>query len=184
MTDADRWQRVDELFHAALDRPEAERNDWLDLACGGDLELRNELASLLESDRAAADASIGAKVRHAVIELGADLRATTAGRRLGPYRLIRELGHGGMGAVDLTARDEQEDESEVAIKLVRPGLDNDFIMHRFRRERQILARLRHPNIAGLYDGGTAADGSPYIVMEYIEGSWITRYAAQHNLTIE
>jgi len=184
MTRVDRWQHVDELFHQALERPAGEREAWLDSICAGDATLRAEVASLLESDRVGAGAVIGSSVKHAVIELGAEMRSKAEGRRVGPYRLIRELGHGGMGTVYLAARDDQEYESEVAIKLVRQGLDSDFILRRFRRERQILARLHHPNIARLFDGGAAEDGSPYLVMEYIDGSWITKYAAQHNLTVE
>jgi tetratricopeptide (TPR) repeat protein len=89
-----------------------------------------------------------------------------------------------MGAVYLAARDDEHYESEVAIKLVQPGLDTDFVLRRFRRERQILARLQHPNIAKLFDGGTAEDGTPYLVMEYIAGSWITKYATEKNLSTE
>jgi serine/threonine protein kinase len=97
--------------------------------------------------------------------------------RVGAYRLVRELGRGGMGTVFLAERDDDEYHAKVAIKLVRPGMDTDFILARFRRERQTLARLQHPNISRLLDGGTTDDGLPYIVMEYIDGPWITTYAA-------
>jgi tetratricopeptide (TPR) repeat protein len=123
-------------------------------------------------------------VQRAVIEFSSRNQPDAEMRRVGPYRLIRELGRGGMGAVYLAARDDEHYESEVAIKLVQPGLDTDFILRRFRRERQILASLQHPNIAKLFDGGTADDGAPYLVMEYIQGSWITKYAAENDLSIE
>src|SRR5262249_16482780 len=158
-----------------VDRPESEREAWLNDACGDDAELRNEVQSLLDSDRLAAGAFVGSKVERAVIELGVDIQPKVAGRRIGPYRLIRELGRGGMAPVYRAARDDQQYESEVAIKVVRPGLDTDFILRRFRRERQILARLQHPNIARMFDGGTTEDGTPYFVMEYIPGLWITNY---------
>src|SRR5262249_16005769 len=184
MTDSERWRKVEEVFNQALDRPEAERDVWLRFACGDDDDLRFEVLSLLESDRAAAGSFVGSKVQRAVIQLGKEAQADVAGQRCGPYRLIPELGPGGMGAVYLAARDDEQYESEVAIKIVRPGLDTDFVLHRFRRERQILARLQHPNIARLLDGGTAADGTPYFVMEYIQGSWITNYVMEHQLTVE
>jgi len=184
MTDSDRWRKVEEIFNQAVDQPEAERDAWLRFACGDDEDLRFEVQSLLESDRAAAGAFVGSKVERAVIQLGTEIQPDVAGRRFGPYRLIRELGRGGMGAVYLAVRDDEQYESEVAIKLVRPGLDTDFILRRFRRERQILARLQHPNIARLLDGGTSSDGTPYFVMEYIQGSWITKYATEHDLTVE
>jgi tetratricopeptide (TPR) repeat protein len=184
MSDPDRWRKVEEVFYEALDHPESQRKGWLDLACGGDAALRGEVESLLASDRVAAGVLVGSSVERAVVQLGLDNLSAVEGRRFGPYRLIRELGRGGMGAVYLAARDDQQYESEVAIKVVRPGLDTDFILRRFRRERQILARLQHPNIARLLDGGTSDDGTPYIVMEYIQGSWITSYADQENLSVE
>jgi eukaryotic-like serine/threonine-protein kinase len=186
---AHRWQKLEEIFHQALEQPTAQDRDaWLEGACAGDTELRAEVLSLIASDHAAAGGFVGSKVEHAVLELHKDelqpVHQTMEGRQIGPYRLIRELGRGGMGAVYLAARDDQQYESEVAIKLVRPGLDTDFVLRRFRRERQILAHLQHPNIARLFDGGTSEDGTPYLVMEYVQGSWITKYAAQENLNIE
>ena len=184
MAESDRWRRVEEIFHQALERPDGERSSWLDSTCGDDAELRSEVASLLESDRAAAGGFVGSKVKRAVMQLHEETQPEVEGRRVGPYRLIRELGRGGMGAVYLAERNDQQYESEVAIKVVRPGLDTDFILRRFRRERQILASLQHPNIARLLDGGTADDGTPYLVMEFIRGSWITKYAEQNSLTVE
>jgi tetratricopeptide (TPR) repeat protein/tRNA A-37 threonylcarbamoyl transferase component Bud32 len=105
-------------------------------------------------------------------------------RRAGPYRLVSELGRGGMGTVFLAERDDAEYRAKVAIKLVRPGMDTEFILARFRRERQTLARLQHPNIARLLDGGTTQDGLPYIVMEYVDGPRLTDYARTHQLGIE
>jgi len=183
MTDPDRWRQVEEIFHKALELQESERGAWLEAVCGGDAALCAEVSSLLDSDRQAA-AFVGSKVERAVREFGAAVRPEIEGRRIGAYRLIRELGRGGMGAVYLAARDDEQYESDVAIKLVHPGLDTDFILRRFRRERQILASLQHPNIARLFDGGSADDGTPYLVMEYIEGTWITKYAAQKDLTVE
>jgi serine/threonine protein kinase/Tfp pilus assembly protein PilF len=104
---------------------------------------------------------------------------------IGPYRIIRRIGQGGMGAVYLAARDDDQFKKQVAIKLIKRGMDTDFVLRRFRNERQILASLDHPNVARLLDGGTTEDGRPYFVMEYIEGKPITEYADQKRLaTVE
>lgn len=105
-------------------------------------------------------------------------------RRIGAYRLIRELGRGGMGAVYLASRADDQFEKLVAIKVVVRGLDTDFAVQRFRAERQILASLDHPNIARLLDGGTTTDGRPFFVMEYIEGKPIIEYSDENKLSIE
>jgi non-specific serine/threonine protein kinase/serine/threonine-protein kinase len=105
-------------------------------------------------------------------------------RRIGAYRLIRELGRGGMGAVYLASRADDQFEKLVAIKVVVRGLDTDFAIQRFRAERQILASLDHPNIARLLDGGTTTDGRPFFVMEYIEGKPIIEYSDENKLSIE
>jgi serine/threonine protein kinase len=177
---------VEEIFHQALEQPPDQRDRWLESACADDPELRAEVSSLLESDNAARGGFVGARVRQSVRELGEAEASKFAmeGRQIGPYRLIREIGRGGMGSVYLAVRADEQYESEVAIKLVRLGLDTDFILRRFRRERQILARLEHPNISRMFDGGTTDDGIPYLVMEYIEGVWITRYAAERRLSLE
>jgi len=181
-----RWERVEEIFHLALEQPPEGRAQWLAQSCAGDPALRSEVESLLESDGAARQGFVGAKVQSAFLDLmGAEApKSAMEGRRIGAWRLVREIGRGGMGAVYLAARADQQYESSVAIKLVRPGFDTDFMLHRFRRERQILARLEHPNITRLLDGGATEEGIPYLVMEYIEGAWITRYAAEHRLSVD
>lgn len=105
------------------------------------------------------------------------------GDRIGPYRILREIGRGGMGKVYSAEREDQEFERRVAIKLISPGLHSASVAHRFRSERQILANLDHPNIAGLLDGGTAEDGRPYFVMELIEGTRIDEYCDSRRLTV-
>ena len=179
----ERWRQIEELFHQALEKPEAERVAWIHEASAGDGEIAVEVLSLLASDDAGGGNLVGSQIQQAVRALASE--PAFENRRIGPYRLVRELGRGGMGAVYLAARADEQYESQVAIKLVRPGLDTEFILRRFRRERQILARLEHPNIARLLDGGTTSDGTPYIVMEYVEGaSWITGYAAAKHLSVE
>ncbi|MGZ6071659.1 MAG: serine/threonine protein kinase [Myxococcaceae bacterium] len=103
-------------------------------------------------------------------------------RRIGPYRLLKELGHGGMGTVFLAVRADEQFEKRVALKVVR-GSDSEEVIRFFRRERQILAGLEHPNIARLLDGGTTDDGLPYFVMEHVEGEPIDRYCDARKLSI-
>ena len=176
----ERWRQVEEIFHQALALSTMERDSFLVKACAGDDELRAEVVSLLESDGASAGQFVGSQIRNAVIELN----QAAEGRRVGSYRLVRELGKGGMGTVYLAVRADDQYDSEVAIKLVQPGLDTEFILRRFRRERQILAWLQHSNIARLLDSGATEDGSSYLVMEYVDGEWITNYAAQNRLSVE
>ena len=103
------------------------------------------------------------------------------GRALGAYVIERRLGHGGMGTVYLARRADREFERQVAIKMIRGGMDSELVVRRFRHERQILATLDHPHIAALFDGGTTPDGLPYFVMEYVDGTPIDRYADEHML---
>lgn len=177
----DRWKRVEEIFLAAVEKPEGERTRWVDQACEGDEELRGEVYSLLASDDQVSDTFVEGRVQDAVVSFG---QKGPDVQRVGPYELIRELGRGGMGTVFLARRADDQYQNEVAVKLVRPGMDTDFILARFRRERQILASLDHPNIARLLDGGTTPEGLPYIVMEYIRGQRINEHCKPENLSIE
>ncbi len=180
----ERWQQVKTILDAARGHPRAGREAWLDEACGGDPELRRDVESFLEhEDRLAGfieEPAVLAGTEPAGVAGTEDPGALGAGRRVGPYRLVRLIGEGGMGAVYLAERRE-EFEQRVALKLVRPGLASDEMIRRFEAERQILARLDHPNIARLLDGGTAADGTPYFAMELIDGVAIDRYCDQARL---
>src|SRR3989475_9036648 len=104
------------------------------------------------------------------------------GRRLGPYRVLHEIGHGGMAVVYAALRADDEYRKRVAIKIVRPGFDSEEILRRFRNERQTLATLDHPNIVKLLDGGSTEDGLPYLVMDYVEGVPIDEYCDTHRLS--
>src|SRR5262245_23827364 len=108
----------------------------------------------------------------------------TAGTVVGRYRLLEEIGRGGMGAVWLAERADGQFEQRVALKLVKRGMDTDEILARFLRERQILARLEHPHIARLLDGGVSGDGRPYFVMEFIAGETLTRYCDARKLPVD
>ena len=177
----ERWQAVGDLFENALALPAGERTACVDRVSDGDEELRREVMSLLASHKAAGS-FVQEKIQHAVVSFQKTKLKDERPTRVGPYRLLRELGRGGMGTVFLAKRDDGQYEAEVAIKLVRPGMDTDFVLARFRRERQTLARLQHPNIARLLDGGTTENGLPYIVMEFIDGPRITKYVRDKHLS--
>ncbi|MFZ6185221.1 protein kinase domain-containing protein [Nannocystis pusilla] len=167
----DRWKQLEELVQAALDCP-AERRGAVVVALSDDASLRAEALEL-----AAAHDRAGDFLEHPAEPLPEHDEPTT----IGPYRVIRRLGSGGMGDVYLARRDDQEFEREVAVKLLAPGLYGRDFVRRFRAERQILARLDHPNIARLYDGGTHVDGRPYLVMEPIEGAPLHRFCEERRL---
>ena len=183
---AERYARVQELFQATVDLPPDERAAVLEKQCDGETALRREVEALLALD--AESDSFGEQPRFVISEnfLPGDIDSENqlAGQRFGVYQIIRELGRGGLGAVYLAARADDEYRKEVALKLIRRGLDTDDILRRFRTERQILAQLDHPNIARLLDGGTTDDGLPYFVMEYVQGEPITAYCEQHHLQVK
>jgi eukaryotic-like serine/threonine-protein kinase len=190
--DPDRWARIDSLFGEALELPEAEREPFLAHRCGQDRELFEAVQALLDS-AAAAERLIGESVGSFAPDVLASLPLPDGesddeedgivGRVVGPYRLLAELGRGGMGAVYLAERADGEFEKRVALKLVKRGMDTDEILRRFQSERRILASLEHSYIARLYDGGAAADGRPYLVMELVEGERVTDYCDQRRLGI-
>jgi serine/threonine-protein kinase len=178
---SERWAQVKELFEAAADLTPHDRAVLLGNECDGDHALRREVESLLASD-----AQTGSFIEQPVFDIPRDLfpeapEESLVGRQFGAYQIIREIGRGGLGAVYLAARSDDEYRKEVAIKLVRRGLDTEDILLRFRNERQILAQLDHPNIARLIDGGTTEEGLPYFVMEYVNGQPITAYCETHSL---
>jgi serine/threonine-protein kinase len=173
-------QRLAELFERAIDLPDNERAAWLDGVCGSDAALRAELERLLRADARAADFM---ERPPALVSAAAD--ASTSGLHVlpqfGPWRALRRIGVGGMGEVWLAERSDGEFEQRAAVKQLAwptPGL-----LQRFRQERQILARLQHPDIAHLIDGGVDDRGAPYIVMQYVEGVPITQYVRDHTLDL-
>ncbi len=174
----DRWQQIKDLFHQALEQPAEARTAYLNKACNGDPDLRREVEALL---RAHHDEPSFLE-QHAVEALDLAEHPPAEAERVGPYRLLHQLGRGGMGTVYLAERDDGTFHKHVALKLIRRGLDTDDILSRFRYERQILASLDHPHIARLYDGGMTDDGRPYFVMEYVEGMPITTYCDAKKLS--
>ena len=180
--DSERWRQIEDLFHSALDCASARRAAFLDSACASDSALRQEVESLLASYEKGSFTETPA-FAEGIKLLEEKENPSLAGQQIGPYRVLRKIGQGGMGAVYLASRADQAFQKEVAIKLIKRGQDTDDVIHRFRSERQILASLDHPNITRLLDGGTTEDGLPFFVMEYIQGQPIDQYCDQHKLNV-
>jgi TolB-like protein/tRNA A-37 threonylcarbamoyl transferase component Bud32 len=179
----ERWRHVKEVLDAALGRPAGDRAAFVAHACGDDAELRAEVASLMAFDDEAnrfLETPAGPRI---IGPLAETRPAVAAGARIGPYRVTTEIAHGGMGAVYLAERDDQEYHKRVAIKLVRRDVDSASVVRRFRQERQILADLDHPNVPRLLDGGSTEDGLPYFVMEHVEGVPIDGYCEKGGLSV-
>jgi non-specific serine/threonine protein kinase/serine/threonine-protein kinase len=177
----DSWQQVKELLEACLELRPAERGRFLEVNCS-DSMVRAEVLSLLE---AYSDSESFLDDSNVVMAGAAEIFQGSAAEHhhLGPYRILEELGQGGMGTVYRAVRDDDAFQIEVALKVVRRGMDSDLVLKRFRTERQILASLHHPYIARILDGGTTPSGLPYFVMEYVEGRPINRYCDEERLTI-
>jgi eukaryotic-like serine/threonine-protein kinase len=181
---SERWKQIEAIFEQALELPVTERTAFVQKSSKDDAELCREVESLLESH-----ASVGSFIEKRSLffsdeELKEDDDAAVAtGQLLGAYCVVREIGRGGMGAVYLAERADKQYKKQVAIKLIKRGMDTDSVLRHFRNERQILAGFDHPNIARLFDGGTTDDGLPYFVMEYVEGLPINEYCAAHQLSL-
>jgi serine/threonine-protein kinase len=184
--DTARWSRVREIFDAAIGLAPDQRAAYLAETCGDDTALLEEVRGLIAADERAAD-RLGHAVRDAAavaLESSESAQLPMEGRRVGPWRLVRELGHGGMGAVYLAERVDGAFTQQVALKLIRRGFDSGTLHDRFHAERRILARLQHPSIARLVDGGVTPDGQPWYAMELVEGDPIDRYCAAQKLDID
>ena len=155
----------------------------LDRLCGGDAALRGEIERVLASDHRAGQFMEKPALAPAGRIIPQVVKGNLLGRRIGPYEILSEIGRGGMGTVYLASRADDQFRKLVAIKVVNPNQEAEAMVARFRRERQILANLEHPNIAQLLDGGTAPDGSPYLVMEYVGGMPIDEYCDSRQLSI-
>jgi eukaryotic-like serine/threonine-protein kinase len=176
----ERWQLLKTIFQAAQNLPPAQQKEYLDAICGADTALRAEADALLESDRQQRQNQTApvASLADAVLSV-----RPLAGSRIGAYEILHEIGSGGMSTVYAAARVDQQFQKLVAIKVVRPALHFEEIVRRFQHERQLLAGLEHPNIARLLDAGVIDQSLPYLVMEYVEGISIDRYADANNLSI-
>jgi serine/threonine protein kinase len=178
------WKKIKDVLAEALEVAPAQRAAYLETSCAGDKAVRREVELLLEYER-----SVSPQFLEETTFAEATARVLPAennpwlGRRFGAYKTIEQIGVGGMGEVYRAFRADDQYRKEVALKVVRAGQDSDFIVSRFKNERQILATLDHPNIARLLDGGTTENGTPYLVMELIEGRPISEYCDAHELSI-
>ncbi len=193
----ERWQKIEDVFQSVVDLAPEERLVYLNKNYADDADLIAEIERLISDYEEAGDFiespvwtdsfMLGATARDQIGDaLGEEIRkdnGSMIGKRLGVYVLTKEIGRGGMGAVYLAERADGEFRQRVALKVIKRGMDTDFIVRRFRNERQILASLDHQNIARLLDGGTTDDGLPFFVMEYIEGSPVYSYSDAKKLSI-
>ena len=185
MSPDETWSRALEIFQEAADLAPAERESRVGAACGGDVALRRRVDALLAADRQTDSPLEGSAVlRFPRLLDDGELRLDRwIGRQLGPWRIVRELGIGGMGAVFLGERCDGQFEQKVALKVARLGLAGDEAIRLFLAERRILAGLEHPLIARLFDGGVTSDGLPFFAMEYVEGVPIGDYCDAKGLSL-
>jgi eukaryotic-like serine/threonine-protein kinase len=169
-----RWKLTEDIFHQAAQLEEPARDALVERLCGDDRPLLHEVRRLLSSLDA---------IRSLTPDSPPTAPRTLSGARLGSYRLGMLLGQGGMSSVYLANRDDGQFEQKVAVKLMSPHLTSEFFTGRFRRERQILADLDHPNTTRLIDGGVSETGDPYLVMEYVDGQPVDQYCDQRRLSI-
>jgi len=179
--DSTRWDRIQGLFHETVDLPEPEQRTFLKAACGDDAALMADVLAMLEED--AKDASLLNRDRAQVAnQLLVETASVPASQQLGPYCLKHVLGEGGMAVVYLAERPDLG--SLVAVKVLRDAWLSPARRDRFATEQRTLAQLSHPSIARLYDADTLPDGTPWFVMEYIDGVPLTDYCSQHRCSIE
>ncbi|HRH44921.1 MAG TPA: serine/threonine-protein kinase, partial [Pyrinomonadaceae bacterium] len=176
------WQKLNEFFAEALELSPNERTAFIALV--EDPEIKNELESLLESHESA-----NKFLNKNAVEFSAGILLDNSpekliGAQIGQFKIICEIGRGGMGAVYLAERTGADFAQKAALKLIKRGMDTDFIVQKFQTERRILSRLNHPFIAKLLDGGTTDDGLPYFVMEFVEGENLKDFCRKHELSVE
>jgi serine/threonine-protein kinase len=173
------WEKIQQLFEAASELPPGTREAWLENACDGDRTLYLQVHSLL-----LAHEDDDGTLEREVASWAAQVPAPAPLSRVGPWRILSEIGSGGMGAVYLAERADGDYERKVAIKVIRGGVAaGPGLVRRFQAERRILAGLQHPNIARMLDGGVTDDGVPYLAMEYVEGIRIDEYCARNRLSL-
>jgi serine/threonine protein kinase/tetratricopeptide (TPR) repeat protein len=179
--DSTRWQRVQTLFHEAADMPASEQRVFLETQCGGDAGLVSEVLILLEEDARGGSLLDGDVADVASQIFNESSSGSLPFKEFGPYRIKQALGEGGMGVVYLAKREDLG--NEVAIKILRDAWVSPARRERFNAEQRTLAQLNHPSIARLYDADTSPDGTPFFVMEYVEGIPLTNYCKAQKCSI-
>jgi serine/threonine protein kinase len=178
----DRWERTKQILEEALRYPPDRRKSYLDIACGSDRDLRAEVESLISSHEAAGSQFLAAPAPELLLAAPSSTAALPMSKVIANYRLVEELGSGGMGQVWL-AEQTAPVRRQVALKLLKGGMFDSAALQRFQSERQSLAIMDHPAIAKVFDAGATPDGQPYFVMEYVPGFPITDYCDRKALTI-
>ncbi len=179
--DSSRWQKMQSLFHEAADLPDSERRDFLEAKCADDPALVDEVLMLLQEDSRGASL-LDRDIAHVAHQIFHDPSSESPPfKEFGPYRIIKKLGEGGMGVVYLAEREDLG--SQVAVKILRDAWLSPARRARFAAEQRTLAQLNHPSIARLYDADTSPDGTPFFVMEYVEGVPLTIFAGTHSCTV-
>jgi serine/threonine-protein kinase len=188
--DQARWREIESLFHEAIELEPQARRGFLDQRCGDDRDLRLEIERLIALDGGAGGflttgplKEAVSRAAHSIVDRAAGDLHDRPGAEVSKYRLLAPIASGGMGIVWRAERVDGQFSQSVAIKLIKRGMDSSDILHRFRNERQLLANLRHPNIARLLDGGATDDSRPFLVMEYVDGVPIDQYCADRNLDV-
>ncbi|HEU4664036.1 MAG TPA: protein kinase [Dokdonella sp.] len=179
MADNARWEEVSAQFDRLVELPAHERRQCLDELAARDAALAAEVRAMLDADERASllDAAAAAVMPDLLVD------GAPADRRAGAYRLLRVIGEGGMGVVWLGERGDGAFEQRVAVKVLKRGMDTQAILRRFLQERRILARLHHPHVVRLLDGGMSGDGRPFYVMDHVDGVTLTAYAARERLDV-
>ncbi|MDZ7720223.1 MAG: serine/threonine-protein kinase [Balneolaceae bacterium] len=177
----ERWKKIETICQEAMTLSGEERTTYIENSCAGDPDLLDEVNSLLAQETSG-------WMEEPLVDMQSSLLFTDEEKAneqvIGPYRLIRKIGSGGMGHVYLAVRNDKQFERFVALKVIRKGVISDDVLTRFYEERQILASLNHPNIARLFDGGTTEDDLPWFAMEFVEGTPVTDYCKRHQSTLE
>lgn len=176
------WEKVKEVFADVLEQPEHLREEFLKKSCDGDIEVLSEVKSLLEANKEPTPFLEENKINLSAFLIPENKKYI--GKIFSQYKIIREIGHGGMGTVFLAERSDGEFTQEVAIKVVRQTIFDVELEKQFKRERQILASLNHPSIAKLLDGGVSVEGELFLVMEYVEGESLLDFVNSNNLPLE
>ncbi|MEP1448239.1 MAG: serine/threonine-protein kinase [Paraglaciecola sp.] len=178
---SDNWPTIEEYFHKALELPIDSRLEFITQEFANEPDIQQAIISLLKhTQETQALGQIVGKVTHSVFDSQQDLSGTMAG----PYKLIKCIETGGMGAIYIAERADNQYEKRVAVKLIKSMSTSEYLLIRFKEERQILANLEHNNITRLIDGGTTEGGVPFLVMEYVEGLPIDQYCEKHQLTLK
>lgn len=189
MMQKERWEQIESILDTALTLAGDERTTYVEQACGDDQKLLEEVYAILEAAEESERTRFLENFVSESDQLIKDLSKSSAdddwiGTRIGPFSITGQLGSGGMGAVYKAKRVDGQFQQEVAIKLLQKGIQSKETLRRFRQEQEILATLKHSNIAQLYDGGITDDGLPYLIMEYVDGVAIDQYCNDHKLTID